>query len=120
MSILGFLFTIKLTAMRRKIIEIPVQGKDANTVTVELMYSKGGMNYFTGDNEARGLKLHVTPEMVTDRSRSFIGFSGIKKHVLDMKRFSQKTLDEFPVDTTLVERMVDHVITKNNLTKIQA
>lgn len=98
--------------------EIPVEGANANVVTVDLYYAKGGMNYFTGDVEKRGLKLSVIPEFVSKHSRSYTGFSGIKRHVKDLNRFSQKALDNFEVDTELVEAMVNHVLVKNQLKRI--
>lgn len=94
---------------------------NATHLKVELYYSLGGMNYFAGVNEARGLFLSVTPVSRTTyegggSSESYTAFSGVKKHVLDMKRMSQKTLDTFKIDEVLRTRLINHVCEKNGIT----
>ena len=49
-------------------------------------------------------------------SESYRGFSGTKMLVKPMNRFSQKTLDTFEVLESDVEKLLNHVISKNNLT----
>lgn len=101
--------------------ELPILNPiKANVLKIKLYYSKGGMNYFTGTNEKRGLYLSVTPvEKKTCeggfRSESIVGFSGIKKCVKEMARFNQKQLDTFVVDNQDMSELINHVVLKNNL-----
>jgi hypothetical protein len=95
--------------------ELPILNNKANVLEVSLYYSKGGMNYYTGANERRGLYLSVTPVERTPTSKGFVAFSGVKQHVKEMARFNQKQFDTFEVDTEVMNRMIDHVILKNNL-----
>lgn len=107
--------------MKKRILkEMPILNNKANILKVELYYSKGGMNYFTGTNERRGLYLSVSP--VERRvyegggcSEGFVAFTGIKKCVKEMARFNQKQLDTFVVDKADMTQLIDHVIEKNNL-----
>lgn len=106
--------------MQKRIIkELPILNHTANILKVQLYYSKGGMNYFTGDNEKRGLYLSVSPVTRTQnefgRSESFTAFSGIKKCVKEMARFNQKQLDTFVVDEADMKQLIDHVVRKNGL-----
>jgi hypothetical protein len=94
---------------------------NATHLKVELYYSLGGMNYFTGANEARGLYLSVSPVTRTvyefgGASESYVGFSGIKQHVLSMGKKNQKTFDGFKIDEALRTRLINHVCEKNNIT----
>lgn len=92
---------------------------DATHLKVELYYTKGGMNYFTGKTEARGIFLSVTPvKRSTDgkyASESYTAFTGIKKHVLDMARFNQKKFDAFVVDPAIEKQLIDYVCEKNGI-----
>lgn len=93
---------------------------DATHLKVEVYYSKGGMNYFTGTNEARGIYLSVSPVKRTfyeggGSSESYTAFSGVKQHLKDMARFSQKALDDFKVDEELKQKMINHVCEKNGI-----
>lgn len=74
---------------------------------IELYYTKGGVNYLTGNNIPRGYCISVTP--VTRKfnsyasfgkpdegywSESSVMFQGVKGHVQTAQRFSQKTFDK--------------------------
>lgn len=87
----------------------------ATHLKVEVYYSKGGMNYFTGSNEKRGIYLSVSPVTRSERSESYMGFSGIKKHLVDMARFNQKTFDNFVVSPEIEKELIDHVCEKNSI-----
>jgi len=90
-----------------------------NELEISLSYNIGGWNYFTGENKARGLQLHCTPQHRTESSRIVTGFTGIYKHVLDMARFNAKTLREYKVSPEDYNAVKNHVINKHNLkTKI--
>jgi hypothetical protein len=102
----------------KKIIkDIPIKGGNtkANVLRVEVNYQLGGWNYFTGVKENRGLYLSVSPLEVGDGFTGYVGFSGVKKHVKEMKRFSKKTLDTFIPDDGVVKSLIDHVVSKNDI-----
>lgn len=74
------------------------QVPDSTHIKVELFYSKGGYNYFTGKEEKRGMYISFTPVSREERDgysmESFVAFSGVKFLVKEMKRKSQKAIDE--------------------------
>ena len=89
-------------------------------VDIELYYHIGGMNYFTGTSESRGLYISVQPceKRVFEgggMSVGFTAFTGVKKHVKDMTRFTQKALDTFVVDADLKRQLLDHILAKNDI-----
>lgn len=92
---------------------------EATHIEIELYYSKGGMNYFTGSTEARGFYLSVTPVSISHErgytSRSFTAFSGIKKMVLECARFNQKKFDEFVPSDDEVNELLNYVKSKNGI-----
>ena len=100
---------------RKRIKLLSVLEGNCTHIEVELFYTKGGMNYFTSSNERRGLYLSVQPVTISERSKSFIGFSGVKQFVKEMPKFSQKTFDTFEVDTDMLDNLLQHVIDKNNI-----
>lgn len=71
---------------------------DSTHIKVELFYSKGGYNYFTGKEEKRGVYVSFCPVSREVRDgytmESFFAFSGVKFLIKEMKRKSQKALDE--------------------------
>lgn len=95
---------------------IPVLTGDATHLKIEVYYSKGGMNYFTSSNEKRGIYISVTPVTKGENSERFVGFSGTKSLLFEMKRFNQKTLDTIEVDAEYEKQLIDHVCQKNNIT----
>lgn len=101
---------------------IPVLNNEkVNNIKIEIYYSKGGLNYFTSRNEQRGLYVSVSPvkretiigNIVTE---SYAGFSGIKECVLPLNKFSSKTCENFQIDESTKQKLINHVIEKNNLT----
>lgn len=94
---------------------------DFNEVRINLSYDIGGMNYFTGTNQERGLYIHATPLMINDgtgtgyKSTIYRGFSGIKKFLHPMKRFSGKTLNTFEVSPEDYNQVKNWVINKHGL-----
>lgn len=105
-----------MSNQRRKLKLFEVEGGESTHIEIELYYSKGGMNYFNGRNEARGLYISVQPITKTDRSVSFMAFTGVKQYVKEMKMFTQKSFDTFQPDPVLIQNLVDHVLQKNGLT----
>lgn len=49
-----------------------------NKITTEIYYSKGGMNYFTSNNEKRGYYFGIMPEEYKDGWKTCTTFSGVK------------------------------------------
>ena len=101
--------------------QLEVATGQATHIEVSIYYSKGGMNYFSGGNEARGLYLSVTPVSITKYEsggigRSFRAFSGVKQHIKNMGRFSEKILNEEVVDEDMIKKLLDHVLEKGNIT----
>ena len=99
---------------------IEVTNGNATHLEVSVSYGEGGMNYFTGSSEPRGLRLIVTPVSLSKHdngltSKSFTAFSGIKKYVLEMKRFSQKTLDSYQPTKEELTELVEYVKSKNGI-----
>lgn len=99
--------------MAKKYLEV-AEG-NATHIKVEVYYNKGGMNYFTSRVEARGIYLSVSPVTRGENSESYMGFSGIKKHLLAMTRFNQKKVDEFVVDEATEQELIKYVCEKNNI-----
>jgi hypothetical protein len=91
-------------------------GNKANILEVDLCYDIGGMNYFSGESEPRGLYLGCSPIEKSEGWRSFVAFTGTKVFVKELKRFSKKALEEYVVSEEDIQSMIDHVIKKNNLT----
>jgi len=110
--------------MKKRLLKsIPVISDNATHIDIELYYNIGGINYFTGGVEQRGLYLSVTPckksfDAITGRvsSVSYTAFSGVKSLVKELNRFNQKTLDTFVVDDAIEQKLLNHVIAKNNIT----
>lgn len=91
-----------------------------NTLRVKLYYDIGGMNYFTGNSVARGLKVNCSPLQVNSspegyKSTVYTGFSGVVKHVKDMARFSKKTFENYVPSPEDVQQVIDAVVNKNGL-----
>lgn len=86
-----------------------------NLLEISLNYEIGGMNYFTGTSQARGLQLSCTPLQKVEGGTVSTMFSGTYKHVLDLKRFSAKTLREYEPSLEDYEAVKNHVIKKHYL-----
>lgn len=74
----------------KKTIYLENPTRDANTLEIEVYYSLGGMNYFTGRNEPRGYYLSVTPAKRSEHSISYTSFTGTKILLKEVKRQSAK------------------------------
>lgn len=98
---------------------IPVKGNDEFThLKVDTYYSIGGMNYFVGESERRGIWLSVTPVQRTQTSERYTAFTGSKICLLELKRKSDKALDQVlksDLWTSKKDLLIQVVLTKNNL-----
>lgn len=66
------------------------EGDGCNAVECKVYYSKGGVNWATGREEARGYYFSVQPFEIKGICRSFRAFSGAKTLVLPVGRQSKK------------------------------
>ena len=77
--------------------ELP--GDRKKLAKIEVSYSKGGMNYFNGQGNRRGVYVHFTQVQRENRggyhTESYMLFddTSFKVMALELKRLSQKTLD---------------------------
>ena len=101
---------------------LKVQENSANItdLKIELYYSLGGMNYFTGRAENRGYYLSITPvERCVSRgytSECYTAFSGIKQLVKVVKRKSQKAEKEAEnLAENLANELIEYVCGQNGL-----
>lgn len=78
-----------------KELRIPVSadGRKENTMTLQVYYSKGGVNLWTYKNEQRGYYISVQPEYRHGCCVEMTCFTGYKKLVEPATRFSAKKLD---------------------------
>jgi hypothetical protein len=105
---------------RERIInDLEVEGGGGQVIEVRLDYDLGGMNYFTGSVEPRGIYLCATPVTKSEGWRSFTAFAGTKVLYKELKRFSQKVLDECQPTQQEIDDLVNHVLAKNNLKLVE-
>lgn len=110
-----------MATQERIIKDYKVVKGNANTLRVKLMYDIGGMNYFSGNNERRGLYISVSPITINKSSCgkfntiSYNGFTGSKIFVKEMKRFSKKTLETFQPDAEQLQRLIEYVKQDNGI-----
>lgn len=78
-----------------KIYEL-IENSNSNNLNLktEVYYHKGGMNYFTGNNEPRGYYISCTPVNIERNGlikiESFTAFTGRKKLLIEVQRKSDK------------------------------
>jgi hypothetical protein len=78
-----------------------------NTIEVSVIYSTGGMNYFTYKNEPRGYALMLSPIRVSDGCQSFLmgargNEAGIKYFLAPAKAYNRK------LHATLAAKLLPH------------
>lgn len=102
--------------MKKYIPIVPTESE--NNLCLEVLYSKGGHNWFNGDNERRGYYLHCTPTLVkTDRLSNGTEYStstvtvgkGYKLLLKEVARRSEKSENEANI---LAEEKVDFIVEK--------
>ena len=78
----------------------PIEGTENKFLKIEVFYSKGGMNYYNGKNEARGYWLSARQVERSESGttgfmmESFGMFSGAKIFLLEVKRQSAKSYEQ--------------------------
>jgi hypothetical protein len=106
------------TSISKKYLEVLPNDKNITHLKVELYYDLGGMNYFSGSVEGRGIKLSVSPVQRSERENgivmeSYTAFSGFKKLLKEMARFNQKTCNTFVLSETEEEEIIKVVLNHN-------
>lgn len=69
-------------------------GKESTHLAVEVSYELGGMNYFSGQVNRRGVYARIRPITVKDGMESFFLGDGMKVLCVEMKRKSDKRVTE--------------------------
>ena len=107
---------------QKKIVE-SYKTQQGQEIEVELYYHKGGNNYFTSNISEGGIYLQVTPVTITQHdgysTKETSCFSGIKQCVKELNRFSQKIFDHYTPNRETIKTLLDHVLSKNNLSLIK-
>lgn len=100
---------------RKKYLPLKENNRGYNHIVVKIYYDLGGMNYFTGINERRGIYVTAYPSFVDKFTETYTAFTGSKMLLKELKRFSQKSLYEIDFNGENVVRVIDSVLLKNNL-----
>ena len=108
-------------SISKNYLEVLPNDKGITHLKVEIYYDLGGMNYFSGSVEGRGIKLSVSPVQRNKNEdgvvwESYTAFSGFKKLVKEMTRFNQKTCNTFVLSKTEEEEIIKIVLNHNWLT----
>jgi hypothetical protein len=93
--------------------------KENTFLRMEVYYNEGGMNYFSGQSQKRGYYLSATPVKEEGNFTTVTAFSGTCQLLLEVKRFSQKKLQEVAADAgsqPIYPQLIAHVKSKNSLT----
>ena len=96
-----------------------LNNKDFNRINVEIIYSKGGINIWTGKQERRGYWLHITPCFVENNCKTVMAFSGNKVFLEPAKRFSEKKLDKI-IESFDMQKHIDllnYILERNGIDK---
>ena len=93
--------------------------KNFNRINVEIKYSKGGLNLWTGEQERRGYWLHIIPCIVEKNWTTTKAFSGNKVLLEPAKRFSEKKLDKI-IESFDMQKHIDllnYILERNGIDK---
>lgn len=104
---------------------IPIKNEKANNLKVQVYYNKGGMNYFSNLAEKRGFYISVSPVERSEHkgiggaiivNESYSAFSGTKRLIKEVKRNSEKGLNEaIEISKELENELIEHVCSKNGI-----
>ena len=73
---------------------VDISQQDTRIIRVSVYQQDGGMNYFTGTSEVRGIALGITPLEITGSFTAYTAFTGSKTLLKENNRFSKKQLKE--------------------------
>jgi hypothetical protein len=93
--------------------------KENTVIRTEVYYNEGGPNYFSGGTQKRGYYLSATPVKEEGNFTSITAFAGTCQLLLEVKRFSQKKLQEVAAGASsqpIYQQLINHVKVKNQLT----
>lgn len=96
----------------------PVSGNPEYThLDVSMQYSKGGINYFTYEQEPRGYYLHIQPVKVERGFVTVVAFTGVKTCVKTVTRKSAKA-EQAALENaeSIAEAWMERICNKYNLT----
>lgn len=79
---------------REVVLKLIPTGKEHEYIEVSVYYKKGGRNMFTSRNEPRGFWLSVSKVQKGENWTKRFLFEGRKMFLMEVKRFSQKAMDE--------------------------
>lgn len=98
---------------------IPIEPTESeNNLCLEVLYSKGGYNWFNGDSERRGYYLHCSPVLLKCNkldngqeytTKTIIAGKGYKLLLKEVSRRSQKAEAEA---NSLAEEKADFIVDK--------
>ncbi len=98
---------------------IPIEPSESeNSLCLEVLYSKGGYNWFYGDSERRGYYLHCSPVLLKCNklnngqeytTKTIIAGKGYKLLLKEVSRRSKKAEDEA---NSLAEEKADFIVDK--------
>ncbi len=115
--------TIELARLEITNPEDPNRPGTKTTLDVEVYYSLGGANFFTGGTDTRGYFLSVSPIARHGEGwKSFLSFSGVKVLLQPANRFSQKVLEQVAataLQSEVYPRLVAYVCEKGKYTLVE-
>ena len=101
----------------KKYIPILNKNKDFNFLKLEIYYSLGGMNYFTGRAENRGYYISISPVYRNGITESYTSFTGLKHCLFTVSRKSEKAYNNaLTIAPALLPGLIENVCIKNNIT----
>lgn len=91
---------------------------------INVDYTKGGMNYFSGGVSPRGVYVYLTP--ITRNERGFetsvlmgdTHFSGFKILLEELPRKNQKTIDKWDAKIALISEFITELYEQKEYSKI--
>lgn len=71
-----------------------VEGEEVEAIAIEIYYSRGGTNMFSGGGEPRGIWLSINPVTLTRRGTAMLlgDVRGVRAHLVTLKMASDKKL----------------------------
>ncbi len=102
--------------MQRTVRIYKIKDHQYNTIKIELLYDRGGMNYITGQNVERGYYISANPSEENNGWSRWVAFSGTKTMIKPAKRYSQKIFESLDYNEEL-EFVLQDVLKKNGIKK---
>lgn len=88
--------------------------KNANHLQVSVYYSKGGVNYFSGQVTPRGYYISVRPVTLGNGMISFDLFAGRSQLLLETNRYSEKQFTKaVEIAAAFEDELIATAVTEN-------